>query len=134
MRARPNCSPTRIASTCSSTATGARGVDERHPPNADISNNTALRTQKVNGPLYAFDRGTGKRLWYYGNGLFENQVASAGAVRRDAGASWPRRRCSRGRTITQNIYPVVVIEKARGRLVFDKPRAVQQSVLPEPER
>ena len=36
-------------------------------------NNFMLRTQKVNGPLYAFDRGTGKRLWCYGDGLLENQ-------------------------------------------------------------
>ena len=38
-----------------------------------VYNNYMLRTQKVNGPLYAFDRGTGKRLWCYGDGLLENQ-------------------------------------------------------------
>ncbi len=77
-----------------------------------------LRTLKVNGPLYAFDRTTGKRLWYYGNGLLENQmvileqfaelpvIIAAAPMRTPSG---------------QMMYPVVVIEKARGRLIFDRP-------------
>ena len=36
--------------------------------------NSTLRTQAINGPLYAFDRSTGKRLWNYGEGLLENQM------------------------------------------------------------
>ncbi len=84
-----------------------------------IYNNT-LRTQNVNGPLYAFDRTTGKRLWHYGDGLLENQmlvleqfaelpvIMAASAVRLPNG---------------QMAHNVVVIEKARGRLIFDRPVA-----------
>jgi len=85
---------------------------------AQIGYNNMLRSQKVNGALYAFDRSTGKRLWHYGNGLFENQmvileqfgelpvIMAASHVQPPNG---------------QIIYQVVVIEKARGRLIFNRP-------------
>ncbi|MFM8272687.1 MAG: PQQ-binding-like beta-propeller repeat protein, partial [Gemmata sp.] len=41
----------------------AVGADGRRP--VQVYNNFMLRSQKVNGPLYAFDRGSGKRLWHY---------------------------------------------------------------------
>jgi len=79
--------------------------------------NVTLRMHNINGPLYAFDRGTGKRLWNYGNGLFENQmlileqfaelpvIIAAGPVTSGNG---------------QPTYPVVIIEKARGRLILER--------------
>ncbi len=79
--------------------------------------NNSLRSHKINGPLYAFDRTTGKRLWEYGDGLFENQmlileqfaelpvIMVAGPVQNANG---------------QLTYPVVIIEKARGKLIFDR--------------
>jgi outer membrane protein assembly factor BamB len=82
-----------------------------------VYNNT-LRTHKVNGPLYAFDRGSGKRLWHYGDGLFENQmvileqfgelpvIMAASPIMGSNG---------------QMTYHVVVLEKARGKLIFDRP-------------
>ena len=91
--------------------------DTRRVP---VYNNT-IRTHKVNGPLYAFDRGTGKRLWHYGEGLFENQllileqfadlpvIMAASPVSRQIPNQGFRQDC-----------PVVVIEKARGRLLFDR--------------
>lgn len=79
-------------------------------------NNYMLRSQKVNGPLYAFDRATGKRLWLY-EGLFEHQwlvleqfndlpvlIASAPLMNPN----------------NSHGHAVVVIEKERGRLIFDK--------------
>ncbi|MBM3980106.1 MAG: hypothetical protein FJ304_07440 [Planctomycetes bacterium] len=81
-----------------------------------IYNNPMLRSQKVNGPIYAFDRGTNKRLWHYAD-VLENQwmvveqftdlpviVATAPVMREN----------------NQYSHAVVVIEKERGRLVFDK--------------
>ncbi len=82
-----------------------------------VYNNT-LRTHKVNGPLYAFDRGSGKRLWHYGDGLFENQmvileqfgelpvIMAASPIMGSNG---------------QMTYHVVILEKARGKLIFDRP-------------
>ena len=80
-----------------------------------------LRTQKVNGPLYAFDRGTGKRLWCYGDGLLREPVAGARAVRRAAGDHRRRAGDATQEQPATQLHPVVVIEKARGRLLFDKP-------------
>jgi len=80
--------------------------------------NSTLRTHAVNGPLYAFDRATGKRLWNYGNGLFENQmlileqfselpvIIAAGPMQRDGNP--------------QALYQVVVLEKTRGKLIFER--------------
>jgi hypothetical protein len=86
-----------------------------------ISNNLVLKTMPVNGALYAFDRSTNKRLWYYGNGLFENQVLLLDQFAEMpvivAGSPMQSRQINN----FQNIFPVVVIEKARGRLLFDKP-------------
>ena len=85
-----------------------------------VANNYMLRTQAVNGALYAFDRATNKRLWCYGNGLLENQLLVI-----DQFAELPVIMAAapmqlRNNNNFQNIYPVVVIEKARGRLIFDK--------------
>lgn len=81
-----------------------------------VYNNYMLRSQKVNGPLYAFDRATGKRLWLY-EGLFEHQwlvleqfnelpvlIASAPVMNQNNSYS----------------HAVVVIEKERGRLILEK--------------
>ena len=82
-----------------------------------VYNNQMLRSQKVNGPIYAFDRGTSKRLWVYAD-VLENQwlvleqfadmpvlIASAPVMKEN----------------NQYVHAVAVIEKERGRLVFDKP-------------
>ncbi len=80
--------------------------------------NSVLRTLQVNGPLYAFDRNTAKRLWSYGNGLFENQClvleqfAEMPVIMAASMVS--------NRQTNINSQPIVVIEKARGRLIFDK--------------
>lgn len=76
-----------------------------------------VRSVKVNGPLYAFDRATGKRLWAFAD-ILENQhliieqfadlpvLMASSLIMRDG----------------TNRYntTVVVIEKERGKLVFDK--------------
>jgi outer membrane protein assembly factor BamB/tetratricopeptide (TPR) repeat protein len=82
-----------------------------------VYNNYMLRSQKVNGPVYCFDRGSHKRLWVY-NDVLENQwlvleqfadlpvlIAAAPVMREN----------------NQYQHMVVVIEKERGKLVFDKP-------------
>jgi hypothetical protein len=81
-----------------------------------VYNNYMLRSQKVNGPIYAFDRGSGKRLWVY-NEVLENQwlvleqfadlpviIAAAPVMKEN----------------NQYQHMVVVIEKERGKLLFDK--------------
>ena len=81
-----------------------------------VYNNYMLRSQKVNGPIYAFDRATSKRLWTYAD-VLENQwlvleqfadlpvlIASAPVMGEN----------------NQYSHAVVVIEKERGRLVFNK--------------
>jgi hypothetical protein len=98
-------------------------------PSAGSTNNTmrqqvyggTIRTHKVNGPLYAFDRATGKRLWHYGHGLFENQLLvleqfSDMPVIIATSPMFHRNRQGQAPYST----PVVVIEKERGRLLFDK--------------
>jgi hypothetical protein len=80
--------------------------------------NTPLRTVAVNGPLYAFDRASGKRLWSYGNGLFENQnivieqFADLPVILAVSMVS--------NRQTNINSQPVVAIEKARGRLIIER--------------
>ncbi|MBA4064310.1 MAG: hypothetical protein C0501_11475 [Isosphaera sp.] len=81
--------------------------------------NVTLRTAPVNGPLYAFDRGTGKRLWHFGGGLLENQYLVLEQLA-DVPVllfTGPAQNVANG----QNVHQVVVLEKARGRLVFDRP-------------
>jgi hypothetical protein len=79
--------------------------------------NYSLRTHRVDGPMYAFDRGTGKRLWYAETDVFADQllileqfqelpVIVAAAPQRD-----------RNNVYT---YKVVVLEKDRGKLVFNR--------------
>lgn len=82
----------------------------------NIYNNAMLRSQKVNGPIYAFDKGSGKRLWLY-EGLLEHQwlvleqfndlpVIMASAPVMNANNSYS--------------HAVVVIEKERGKLILEK--------------
>jgi hypothetical protein len=93
----------------------AAGVNGFRP--VPIYNNYMLRSQKVNGPIYAFERGSGKRLWFFGD-VLEHQwlvleqfadlpviIASAPVMNQNNAYS----------------HAVVVIEKERGRLVFHKP-------------
>ena len=87
---------------------------------APVYNNQMVRSQKVNGPIYAFDRGSGKRLWVYAD-VLENQwlVLEQFADLPVLIASAPMYPNQNGNG--QPIHAVVVIEKERGRLVFDKP-------------
>ena len=75
-----------------------------------------LRTQRINGPLYCFDRAAGHRLWYYEGDVVENQslvlerfadlpvlVAAAQGADKNGAV----------------VYRVVVIEKDRGRLLLN---------------
>jgi hypothetical protein len=82
--------------------------------------NSSIRTHPINGPIYAFDRTSGKRLWSFGDGLglLENQllileqftdlpvIIVAGPVQNQNGQ--------------QLTYPVIVLEKARGRLILNR--------------
>jgi outer membrane protein assembly factor BamB len=72
---------------------------------------------KVNGPLYAFDRATGKRLWAFAD-IMENQNLVL-----DQFAEVPVLMATsllmRDGTNRYNTS-VVVIEKERGKLVFDR--------------
>ena len=81
--------------------------------------NSSIRTHSINGRCYAFERTTGKRLWSFGDGLglLENQllileqfadlpvIIVAGPVQNQSG---------------QPAYPVLVLEKARGRLILNR--------------
>jgi outer membrane protein assembly factor BamB/TolA-binding protein len=89
-----------------------------------VYNNT-IRTQKINGALYAFDRASGKELWAYGcgathngGGLFENQmlILEQFAELPVIMAASPVRHPN-----NQYTYQVVVIEKARGKLILERP-------------
>ncbi len=85
-----------------------------------VGNAPPLRSQKVNGPIYAFDRATGKRLWVYAD-VLENQwlVLQQFADLPVLIAAAPMSRTNpQGQTVQG--YAVVVIEKERGRLVLDK--------------
>jgi hypothetical protein len=86
----------------------------------NVGNQFMLRVQNVNGALYAFDRGSGKRLWHYGNGLLENQqlVIDRFAELPVILAAAPMMHRNNNNSV--QAHPVVVIEKARGRLLFDK--------------
>ncbi len=77
--------------------------------------NYTVRSQKVNGPIYAFDRGTSKRLWFYADlldhqSLIVEQFADLPVIM----VASP--------VIQNNVYihPVVVIEKERGKVVYNK--------------
>jgi outer membrane protein assembly factor BamB/TolA-binding protein len=92
---------------------GSTNGTVRLPPN-----NNPLRTTPVNGPLYAFDRATGKRLWNYGNGLFENQLLILEQFNElpviMANSNIRNQQ-------NQSTLSVVILEKTRGRLIFDRP-------------
>lgn len=96
-------------------------------PSANSSNGTSrlgtanmLRTVNVNGPIYAFDRGTGKRLWWYGDGLLENQQLVLDRFSEMPVIIAAAPMMQRVNNSPTQVHPVVVIEKARGRLLFDK--------------
>jgi outer membrane protein assembly factor BamB/tetratricopeptide (TPR) repeat protein len=76
-----------------------------------------VRSLKVNGPLYAFDRATGKRLWAFAD-ILENQnlVIEQFAEVPVLMATSLLMRDGTNRYNTS----VVVIEKERGKLVFDR--------------
>lgn len=80
------------------------------------TNNYALRTLRVNGPMYAFDRGSGKRLWVQDE-AFENQMLILEQFA-DLPVILAVSNTTRGAT---NAYQVVVVEKERGLLRFNKP-------------
>ncbi len=78
--------------------------------------NAVLKSVKVNGPMYCFDRATGKRLWF-ADRQFENQmlltehfaelpvvIAAAQLIEENGQAT----------------YKVVIVEKDRGKLRFFK--------------
>ena len=75
----------------------------------------SLRTQKVNGPMYCFDRASGARKWFFEDVLDKQSlvveqfadlpVIVAAAPIPQGNNGWP--------------YRVVVIEKDRGRLLFN---------------
>jgi outer membrane protein assembly factor BamB/TolA-binding protein len=83
-------------------------------------NNNSMRAVSVNGPIYAFDRTSGKRLWYYGDGLglFENQMMVL-----EQFADLPVIIVSglvTNQQTKQAAQSVIIVEKARGRLLMDK--------------
>lgn len=82
-----------------------------------VYNNYMLRSQKVNGPIYAFDRGSGKRLWHYADVLDHQWLVL------EQFSELPVLIASAPVMNQNNTYthPVVVIEKERGRLVYNKP-------------
>lgn len=84
-----------------------------------IYNNYMIRSQKVNGPVYCFDRGSGKRLWTYAD-TFENQwlVLEQFADMPVLIASAPMYMNPQANGQPQHVN--VVIEKERGRLLLDK--------------
>lgn len=97
-------------------------------PNAASTNNTRpvplynaymIRSQKVNGPVYCFDRGSGKRLWTYAD-VFENQwlILEQFADMPVLIASAPMYMNPQANGQPQHVN--VVIEKERGKLLLDK--------------
>jgi tetratricopeptide (TPR) repeat protein len=84
---------------------------------ANIGGGQSLNVLNINGPIYAFDRTTGQRLWFHGEGVLEQHqlvldrfeelpvIIAAVPCHNRQGA------------IT---YQATVIEKDRGRLLFDQ--------------
>ena len=97
-------------------------VLDRSPAGVAVANrrnmmyNYTLRSAMVNGPLYAFERGTGKTLWYVDD-LLENQWLIL-----ERFADLPVILCAapvseKNGTIS---YKIVVIEKDQGAVRFNK--------------
>lgn len=84
----------------------------------------ALRTVPVNGPLYCFDRATGKRKWYVDD-LFDGQrlVVERFADLPVVVAASPL--LENGRTV----YKVVVVEKERGLVRYNKGEGFNSNVF-----
>lgn len=78
--------------------------------------NHALRTHKVNGPMYCFDRATGECRWFFED-VFDNQLLLV-----DQFADLPVVLAAAPMMDKNGVYSykVVVIEKDRGRLLFNK--------------
>lgn len=85
-----------------------------------VYNNYMLRSQKVNGPIHAFDRRTAKLQWTYAD-VLENQwlvleqFADMPVLMASAPMYLPQITDGQPRQMT------VVIEKERGRLIMNKP-------------
>ncbi|MCS7269536.1 MAG: PQQ-binding-like beta-propeller repeat protein, partial [Gemmataceae bacterium] len=84
---------------------------------ANLGGGQSLNLLNINGPIYAFDRANGQRLWYHGEGILEQHqlvidrfeelpvlIAAAPCNNRQG-------------TI---VYQTTIIEKDRGRLLFDR--------------
>jgi outer membrane protein assembly factor BamB len=82
-----------------------------------INQQQQVRSVKVNGPLYAFDRATGKRLWAFAD-ILENQNLVIEQFA-DMPVLMATSTLMRDGTNRYNTT-VVVIEKERGKLVFDR--------------
>lgn len=82
-----------------------------------INQTQQVRSVKVNGPLYAFDRASGKRLWAFAD-VLENQNLVIEQFA-DLPVLMATSTIMRDGTNRYNTS-VVVIEKERGKLVFDK--------------
>ncbi len=84
----------------------------------NIGGQVAVRSQKVNGPLYAFDRVSGKRLWFF-EGLFDQQLLVV-----EHFAELPVLIASSAPIMNASSngynHSIVVIEKERGRLILEK--------------
>jgi outer membrane protein assembly factor BamB len=87
---------------------------------APVYNSYMLRSHRANGPIHAFARGSGKRLWSYTDAL-EHQwlVLEQFAEMPVLLASAPV--FPNGQNNGQPSQVVVVIEKERGRLLMDRP-------------
>jgi len=84
---------------------------------AQIGGGQTLNMLNINGPIYAFDRNTGRRLWFHGDGVLEQHqlvidrfeelpvIIAAAPCHNRQGAI---------------VYQATVIEKERGRLLFDQ--------------
>ncbi|MCS6865653.1 MAG: PQQ-binding-like beta-propeller repeat protein [Gemmataceae bacterium] len=81
-----------------------------------VYNNVMLRSQKVHGPIYAFDRATQKRLWMYADLLDHQWIVL------EQFADLPVIIAAAPVITPNNVYnyAVVVIEKDRGRIIFNK--------------
>jgi outer membrane protein assembly factor BamB len=95
----------------------------RQPQGAAVANrrnlmyNFTLKSMLINGPMYAFDRGTGRRLWYVDD-ILDNQWLIL-----ERFADLPVIICAaptQDKNGNQFYYKAVVIEKEQGAVRFNK--------------